>query len=116
MFDGGEPNLADDPPPAEPPSVTFPEGGLDDTLAIDNAEVFLSTGQGGLLSLLSSALLTNTLNALLDSLVEPLIDVAIDPLLTTVLNALTPIVGLQLGTADVEMLGRPVCQSVTLVG
>jgi len=105
-----------DPPPAEPPSVTFPEGGLDDALAIDNAEVFLSTGQGGLLSLLTSTLITNTLNVLLDSLVEPLIDVAIDPLLTAVLNALTPIVGLQLGTADVEMLGRPVCQSVTLVG
>lgn len=98
--------------PAPLPRIVFPENGVAKTLDLTAAQVTITTG--GVLGLLTDILGTVT-NQLLSNLVIPLVDSVVDPLATTLVNTLTGVLGLKLGVADVDVLGRPVCQSTKLI-
>lgn len=101
-------------PPAAPPSVVFPENGVEETLTLTGTGLQINQADSGAVIGLLGALLNPTLTALTSGLLVPVVN-SLNGILTPMLNLLLDFLGVGLGVAEVDMLGRPVCNNVKLV-
>lgn len=100
-----------------PPVVRVPPRGAatpSQALNLEALGVRLSAGQGPLENVLSAV--TNVVGIILNGLVGPVVNSVVNPLVSGLLNALWDLIGLDVGTADLRMLGRPSCRGVRLMG
>jgi len=96
----------------DPVTVSGSDGNV---LTLTATNVQLDTSSGGLGGVLG-ALLNSTLTAALGGVVQPVVNTVVSPLLSSAVDPLLTALGIQLGTTEVDMLSRPVCSGVRLIG
>lgn len=101
--------------PALPAPVVVPASGAGQvlTLTAPPSVRFTPGRSSGLVAVLDD-LLNPVLSGLLGTVVTPLVDTVVNPLVSGILDPALDLLGIKLGVAEVDLLGRPDCETVRL--